>query len=298
MDHPRFIIEASEAESMAKSSGLTLPQLLPSLVRSSQSLARAPISKFQVAAVAVGASGRIFIGVNLEFPGLPFHHTVHAEQFLLTNLALNAETQLRWLAVSAAPCGHCRQFLQEIRDAPNIELLITDNDDPSFTPLSHFLTHPFGPHDLLPKGVPLLLEPRHNNLTFSGDYSPCSDNVLSNGDTPMISQKLKFAALEAANASHAPYSGCPSGVALLDSQGKIYRGSYMESAAYNPSLGPLQTALIAYVAAGAADYDGVVAAVLVEKDGAVVRQETTARLLLQEISPQCQFKAFLCTSAD
>ncbi|CAN6855743.1 unnamed protein product, partial [Brassica oleracea var. botrytis] len=51
---------------------------------------------------------RIFLGVNVEFPGLPLHHSIHAEQFLVTNLTLNDERHLRHFAVSAAPCGHCR----------------------------------------------------------------------------------------------------------------------------------------------------------------------------------------------
>ncbi|XP_061368926.1 cytidine deaminase 1-like isoform X2 [Gastrolobium bilobum] len=296
MDQPRFVIEASEAESMAQSSGITLTQLLPSLVASAQTLARPPISKFPVAAVGVGSSGRIYVGVNLEFPGLPFHHTVHAEQFLVTNLSMNAETHLESFAVSAAPCGHCRQFLQEIRGAPDIKLLITSEKDPQFTPLSHFLTQRFGPHNLLHKGVPLLLEPHHNalSLLLNNDL-PIIPNGISNGYSP--NAELKFAALEAANNSHSPYSGSPSGVALLDSQGNIFKGSYMESAAYNPSLGPLQAALVAYVAGGGGDYDKVVAAVLVEKDGAVIRQEHTARLLLHSISPHCHFKVFLCCSS-
>ncbi|KAK7314343.1 hypothetical protein VNO77_32863 [Canavalia gladiata] len=281
---PRFVIEASEAESMAQSSGKSVTQLLPSLVSSAQCLARIPISKFPVAAVGVGASGRIFVGVNVEFPGLPFHHTIHAEQFLVTNLAINAESRLESFAVSAAPCGHCRQFLQEIRDASDIQLLITSQNPPQLTPLSHFLSDPFGPHDLLPKGVPLLLEPHHNAL-----FLPSNLNYPN--------AKLKLAALEAANHSHAPYSVSPSGVALLDSQGNLYKGSYIESAAYNPSLGPLQAALIAFISSGGGDYDEIVAAVLVEKEGAIVKQEHTAHLLLHSISPHCHFKAFLATSS-
>ncbi|KAE8700326.1 Cytidine deaminase 1 [Hibiscus syriacus] len=155
MDRLRFVIDSAEAEEMAKQSGQTVLQLLRSLVKTTQILARPPISKFHVGAVGMGSSGRIFFGVNLEFPGLPLNQSVHAEQFLITNLSLNAEQCLKYLAVSAAPCGHCR-----------------------------------------------------------------------------------------------PRSGCPSGVALLDVEGKIYKGSYMESAAYNPSLPPAQAALVAYVASG------------------------------------------------
>lgn len=317
MDRPKFIIEASEAESMAKQSGLTTLQILASLVKPARSLARPPISKFHVGAVGYGSSGRIFIGVNLEFPGLPLHHSVHAEQFLVTNLCINAETQLEYIAVSSAPCGHCRQFLQEIRGAPNIKILITsaeydeENDDSKethqpkcdqFNPLSQLLPHRFGPDDLLGKDVPLLLEPHHNGLSLLSET-----NNLCNGDCDGKAieghnyykmKELKHAALEAANKSHAPYSKCPSGLSILDSDGKIYKGSYMESAAYNPSLGPVQAALVVYIAAGGDGYEKIVAAILVEKEDALVKQEHTAKLLLQSISPRCDFKVFHCSSAS
>ncbi|KAL5079879.1 hypothetical protein RYX36_008300 [Vicia faba] len=304
MEKPRFIIESSDAKSMGQSTGLSLTQLLPTIVKSAQPLARVPISKFHVAAVGVGISGRIFIGVNVEFPGLPFHHTIHAEQFLLTNLSQNKETQLQYLAVSAAPCGHCRQFLQEIRGASDIPLLITSDSESKseFTSLSEFLSHPFGPHDLLPKHVPLLLEPRNNDLSFHDTGSNGYSNDNNNNNNQSSISKLKIAALEAANESHAPYSESPSGVALLDSRGNVYKGSYMESAAYNPSLGPVQTAIIGFIASAGgtgddvAEYGELVEAVLVEKDDAVVKQESTARLLLSSIAPRCGFNTFLCIS--
>ncbi|KAI5585277.1 hypothetical protein POPTR_006G150600v4 [Populus trichocarpa] len=304
MDGPIFVIEASEAESMAKQSGLTVLQLLPALVKSAQALARPPISDYHVGAVGLGSSGRIFLGGNLEFPGLPLHHSVHAEQFLITNLTLNAEPSLKYIAVSAAPCGHCRQFLQEIRHAPDVQILITGDstnnqsykndlaNKQQFEPLSCLLPHRFGPDDLLDKDIPLLLETRHNNLSFVGDA------LLPNGICASFDD-LENEALEAANKSHAPFTNCPSGVALMDCEGKVYRGSYMESAAYNPSIGPVQAALVAYVMGGrGGGYDRIVAAVLVEKQGAKARQEQTARLLLKEISPKCELKVFHCGSSS
>ncbi|OVA08458.1 CMP/dCMP deaminase [Macleaya cordata] len=321
MERDRFVIEAAEAESMAKELGLSVLQLLPSLVKSAQKLARPPISKYHVGAVGLGSDGRIFFGVNLEFPGLPLHHSVHAEQFLITNAAINGETQLLYIAVSSAPCGHCRQFMQEIRGANEIKILITStetgddrNQDLIFHPLSHFLTHPFGPDDLLGKDVPLLLEPHNNGLIFDDQNQnqnqiKDSNNVgndfkiHSNGfhtDHDEEFSRLKNAALEAANKSHAPYSGCPSGVALMDSAGKVYKGLYTESAAYNPSLGPVQAALVAYVASrggGGGGYDKIVAGVLVEKEGVMVRQESTAKLILESIAPKCDFRVFNCNSS-
>lgn len=297
MDRPRFVIEASEAESMAKQSGLKIPQLLPSLVKSAQGLARPPISKFHVGAVGLGSSGRVFFGVNLEFPGLPLHHSVHAEQFLVINLALNCESHLNYLAVSAAPCGHCRQFLQEVRSATEIEILVSsiepDSNSHDYVPLPQFLPHRFGPEDLLEKDVPLILESRFNGLSLPKESTGNQNGVAHGGDL----EKLTRAALDAANVSHAPYSKCLSGVALMDADGRIYKGSYMESAAYNPSVGPVQAAVIAYVAGGGDGYEKIAAAVLVEKDGVVVKQEQTARLLLQMISPECKFRVVHCIGA-
>ncbi|CAF2029872.1 unnamed protein product [Brassica napus] len=339
MDRPSFLIHAEEAESAAKRHGVSVVNLLPLLVNPAKPLARPPISKFPVAAVGLGSSGRIFVGVNVEFPGLPLHHSIHAEQFLVANLTLNSEPNLRHFSVSAAPCGHCRQFLQEIRDAPDIKILITDpnafrdavnenendavnenendavnenendavnenendavknendavknendavknKEEDGYVRLESILPHRFGPNDLLERDVPLLLEPHDNRLTILG---------VTNGHTD---SDLKLTALAAANRSYAPYSRCPSGVALVDCEGRVYRGWYMESAAYNPSLGPVQAALVDFVAnGGGGGFERIVGAVLVEKRDAVVRQEHTARMLLQVIAPKCDFEVFHC----
>ena len=56
---------------------------------------------------------------------------------------------------------------------------------------------------------------------------------------------------------------------------KIYKGSYVESAAFNPSLGPLQAAVVVFIAGGGGEYDDIVGAVLVEKDESAKREEGT-----------------------
>ncbi|XP_023885188.1 cytidine deaminase 1 [Quercus suber] len=291
----RFVIPASEAESMAQKANLpSVLHLLPSLVPSAQRLARTPISNFHVGAVGIGGvSGRVFLGVNVEFLNLPLNYSIHAEQFLLTNLSLNAEPSLSHFAVSAAPCGHCRQFYQELRNASSLNVLVADTDLPTataFTPLSHFLPHRFGPENLLSKHLPFLLEPHHNGLSFLTNSQPNGLTATANNF-----DSLRYAALDAANKSHAPYSGCPSGVALIDTDGNIHKGSYAESAAYNPSIGPAQAALVAYIANGGGHgYEKIVAAVLVETESAIVKQEHAARLLFQTISPKCEFKVSLC----
>ena len=62
------------------------------------------------------------MGVNLEFPGLPLQHSVHAEQFLIANAACHGERGLLRIAVNAAPCGHCRQFIAELITAVRVHL--------------------------------------------------------------------------------------------------------------------------------------------------------------------------------
>ncbi|KAI3714582.1 hypothetical protein L6452_21539 [Arctium lappa] len=295
-----YIISASDAESMAESKGLTVPQLLPSLVKSAQRLARPPISNFRVGAVGLASDGRIFFGGNIEFPGLPLHHSIHAEQFLITNLAIHGGgPKLLYMAVSAAPCGHCRQFLQELRGVSDTQIVITDQpqENPNYNPVSSILPNPFGPLDLLDQEMPLILEKHDNQLTIKDQPFISENGNLSNGYTELLEkneEKLKNKALEAARGSHAPYSRCPSGVALMDCEGNVYKGSYMESAAYNPSMMPVQAALVAYMVSGGGGYERIVAAVMVEKEAAMVRQEDTARLLLNNVSPKCELRVVLC----
>ncbi|KAE8790008.1 60S ribosomal protein L35a-1 [Hordeum vulgare] len=83
---------------------------------------------------------------------------VHAEQFLIANAAAVGEPVLRVIAVSHMPCGHCRQFLSEIRGAAGIRILVTsdaaDGCAAEWRTLASLLPRSFGPHDLLPKDAP------------------------------------------------------------------------------------------------------------------------------------------------
>ncbi|PKA61152.1 cytidine deaminase [Apostasia shenzhenica] len=301
--HPlRFVIERDEADVMRREMGLAaVTDLLPALVPAAQRMARPSISGYHVGACALGASGRIYLGVNVEFPGVPLHHTIHAEQFVVTNAAIHGERAICFLAVSDFPCGHCRQFLQEIRSASQIQILITGGDFSAadkYRPLYYFLPHPFGPSDLLNKDVPLLLEPHRNDLIDEEDEiggGVEKREICVNG-LGIMEEELRAAAVKAAMAAHAPYSGCASGFALAGCDGKVYSGSYIESAAYNPSVGPLQAAVVAYLAAGASGGggvgEGIVAAVLAEREGAAVSQEATARTLLAAIAPKVRLSVY------
>ncbi|EFH45682.1 hypothetical protein ARALYDRAFT_491799 [Arabidopsis lyrata subsp. lyrata] len=286
-DRYKFVFTANEAAA----EGVTEPIRLPNLIRKAMSLARAPISKYKVGAVGRTSSGRVYLGVNVDFPGLPLHHSIHAEQFLVTNLALNSEKDLCELAVAISvdgkefgtPCGHCRQFLMEMSNALDIKIMSKPKHEAgSFSSLRHLLPN------VLPKGSPFLLEKRDNCLTLSGPAGEICSSDCSH---------LMCKALAAANNSFSPYTESPSGVALLDNDGKWYYGWYIESVASNPSFGPVQAALVDFVTRSRGKrFNKIVRAVLVEKNNAIVSQERTAKMILDTIAaPNCDFKVFHCS---
>lgn len=237
----------------------TIEQRLVELIPEAKKLAVPPISNFFVGAVALGNSGNFYYGANLEFPGEALSFCVHAEQAAVVNAMVHGETGLEMLAVSAAPCGYCRQFLNELTTAPALRIIIQDTPP---VPLASLLPSAFGPRDL---GVDAaLMSPQSHNLSIDA------------GD------ELAEAALAAANASYAPYTHAYAGVALRARDGAIFRGSLAENAAYNPSLSPLEAAMIDLVIRGRKSYGDVAEAVLVEASGPV-SQEGATRAVLRSI---------------
>jgi cytidine deaminase len=214
---------------------------LLALLPKAAAFARPPISNFRVGAIARGSSGKLYFGTNVEFAGEALSFTVHAEQSAVVNAWMSGETGIDVVATSAAPCGYCRQFLNELVTAREL-LVVMPNES---RPLSELLPSSFGPRDLGIDGG--LLQPEHHGLA-SGD----SDN-------------LARAALQAANMSYAPYSKSFAGVAVATKDGRTFSGAYAENAAFNPSLSPLQAALSQMNLGGAA-WSDIAEVVLVSVD--------------------------------
>lgn len=268
-----FVISAEKASELQKALGLDRASLLQALVPVAREYARPPISNYQVGAAGLGKSGQIYLGVNLEFGGNALNQTVHGEQFTVANALRSGEEGLEMLAVSAAPCGHCRQWLNEVTGGSDL-LILTPSSPP--TPLKDLLPASFGPGDL---GVSAaLLSPQSTSL---------SDLTAGASDDPVAT-----AALYAAERSYAPYSHSPSGAAVQLRDGKIMSGRYAENAAFNPSLSPLQGALIEMVTEGRS-YDEIERVVLVEKKGAPASQQAATRTLLESINPGARYEVHL-----
>ncbi len=116
------------------------------------------------------------------------------------------------------------------------------------------------------------------------------DGLLSdidNGISIEEDSELAACACKAANRSHAPYSKNFSGVALKAQDGRIFEGMYAENAAFNPSLPPLQVALINM---NMSNYplSEIVEAALVESADSKISQLARTQALLEALNPDVQ----------
>jgi cytidine deaminase len=194
-------------------------------------LARPRISDYHVGAVGVAATGALVLGGNLEFPGASIHHTVHAEGFV-TLRARALGLDLVALAISQArPCAHCRQVLAEVAWADTLRLIDPFGADVG---LWDVYPAPFTPGDL-----------GEAPATAGGDAR------ASRTTGPDVPADAAAALAAAAARAHAPYSGEPAAIVLRLADGRWVDGAVLESVAFNPTIGPLQDALVGMAAAGA-----------------------------------------------
>jgi cytidine deaminase len=224
-------------------------------------LARPPISGFFVGAVGIEAgTGDLILGANLEFPGLDLGSTIHGEGFVATRI-FQRDAALAVLATGEArPCAHCRQCLSEYAWSPDLEFI---------DPLGHTLSlaqlypWPFVPGVLGEPGI------------VPGAV-PWPDLAL---DASGLERDLADALLLAGRRAHAPYGRCPAAVVLRLHDGRLIAGSVIESVSFNPTISPLQSALIGLHADGAGSADIASATLAVVRGGDVDPTAATRALL-------------------
>jgi cytidine deaminase len=233
------------------------------LLQQAQQAAIAPVSQFQVSAVALGVSGQAYLGYNIEFENQPIQQTLHAEQHAIALAKVSGEAQLESLWVTALPCGHCRQFLLEL-GMPDLTIhVVSDVQDQSFS-LAQLLPEPF-----------TWADPDSGLLTASeGTFTLAEETT----------DPLVYAALEALQASYAPYTQCHAGVAIATAEDLILSGSMLESAAFNPTVNPFQVAYAHLLASGLSAHD-IVAVSLVERSDARLSVAPTTWSLVRTLAP-------------
>ncbi len=183
------------------------------LLPAARQYSRATISDFQVGAVAKArmtnnaSDFSLFLGANIEFPAQALTQTIHAEQSAIINAWLQGAKQIDDVAVNAAPCGCCRQFLHELEGSQNLTILIHDSIDGKSTRnnLSDLLPTAFGPREL---GSATGL--------MAAAAQPADLKLKLSSNDPFV---LEAAA--AAKKSYAPYSRNFAGCAIKSADGKI-----------------------------------------------------------------------------
>ena len=217
-------VPAEKVAAMARDLEASPSEVKLSLLPVAALFAQAPISNFPVGALCEGASGKLYFGANVEIPYSSLDFTIHAEQASIVNALSHGETEMRSLCVTAAPCGYCRQFINELDEAAGTTVLMPRQAEISFGDLLPFA---FGSGDLGVEGGMRLSGNRRLRLDDAEELDPLVERALS-----------------AADCSYAPYTGNYAGVAVRLDSDRLIDGCYLESAAFNPSVSPLQSAIV------------------------------------------------------
>jgi cytidine deaminase len=254
-------LSSEQFEQLLAISGLEDAELRVALLPFAAAYSYAPLSNFYVGASVRGLSGKRYFGANVEFDGVQLGQTVHAEQSAISHAWMKGEQGVADITINFSPCGHCRQFMNELSTADKLQIQLPERDSKS---LQEYLPESFGPADL---GITSALM---TNIDH-GKQSQEDDEVL----------QLAIAAL---NRSHAPYTHNLSGIALKMANGKVYQGAYAENAAFNPSLPPLQVALIQLLL-DRQKFEDIESAALVEVSEGTISHLATTQSTLEALNP-------------
>lgn len=256
----RGILSHSDILQLCNEHQVSELELLKACVPVASLFSVAPISKFYVGAVALGITEQgdrqFYFGANVEFSHQALSLVVHAEQSAINNAWLNGASRIVKIAISDAPCGYCRQFMNELNTADSLDIHLPERD---FT-LRELLPNAFGPKDL------------GNKVSLLSSASQAVNFI----DVDNIDQKLVMTASN----SYVPYTSNYSAVKIATYEHGDFYGGYAENAAYSPSLSPLQSALSQLYLAGVAfTGENVESISLLETQGAENQLEVTKSVL-------------------
>lgn len=260
-EHFPAMLSAEQVATLQRATGMDADALAFALLPIAAACARTDLSHFNVGAIARGISGNWYFGGNMEFRGSTMQQTVHAEQSAICHAWLRGEKALTSITVNYTPCGHCRQFMNELNSGLTLRINLPGRETHT---LGDYLPDAFGPKDLQIKT--LLMDDQNHGFALTGD-------------------ELSQSAIAAANKSHTPYTHSPSGVAIACRSGQIFSGSYAENAAFNPTLPPLQGALN-LLSLNGFEYSDIERVILAERNDAPLTQWDATQSTLRALGCQ------------
>lgn len=246
--HHAGILPSSDVATLCQQHDQPVDAILRACLPIAAQFAVAPISQFFVGAIVCGLDSQgeqhFYFGANVEFAQQALSLVVHAEQSAINNAWLNGAKEIIKIAISDAPCGYCRQFMNELADAQSFDILLPKQQ----FKLADLLPYAFGPNDL---GNPYsLFNPAPQQHQF------------------VATAELDKTLLSCALSAYVPYSENYSAVKISTFANGDFYGRYAENAAYSPSLSPLQSAISQLHLAGLAMTKDVVKGIeLVQTQG-------------------------------
>jgi cytidine deaminase len=269
---PGRIIPAAAVDRIVRDHALAGPEdLMRHLVPAARTWAQPPISDFFVGTVGRDTTGDLILGCNLEFPGTTLAFTVHGEGFVMTRAFQLGRTITTLALGEAHPCAHCRQYISEFTAVRDMVLI---------DPLGHRLT--------MAQLYPWPFDPG-----YLGQTGAVPGAVNFPGLTP--SAPIPESLLKAGQGAWAPYSRCPGALLLKLTDGTEITGAAVESVAFNPTIQPVQSALIALLAHDRTPSEIASATLGTVFNGAVDYTASTKELLTR-IAPQAALTTIGWTS--
>ena len=111
-------------------------------------MAYAPYSHFRVGAAVLAESGKVYGGANVE--NASYGATICAERNAVAAAVNAGERKLEAIAVTATPCGMCRQVMREFCDPKTFKVIVAKTaDDYRVFTLEELLPESFGPEHLV-----------------------------------------------------------------------------------------------------------------------------------------------------
>jgi cytidine deaminase len=226
------VLQREDVDEIRHGYGLSVEELLLLARPAADAYARPPISDFHVGVIGLEAdTGNLIFGGNLEFVGAHIGNTVHGEGFVFARGFSRGNSIATICIGEAHPCAHCRQFLSEF--AASKDLLLID-------PLGHRLKMaelypwPFDPDYLGERGV------------VAGEMRQPQLSLARNDLPPAAAMRLT----ELGRHSYTPYGKSPAAIVLTLNDGVVLGGAAIESVSFNPTMSPLQAAMIDLFAHG------------------------------------------------
>jgi cytidine deaminase len=250
------------------------------LMEHAKKFSKPDVSGRRIGMVAIGESGRAYLGTNVEFKASEASWTIHGEVFAIALARKYGERKITRLVMSLQPCDPCRQIIRET-GYDNIPLTFITENAASKTIAATYREATNG--SLSPEvysyATPRLNLFRHPNQGLEKRF------CLSPRTTPLERQ-----AFYSANQSYSPNKRETwAGLAVKLRDHSIYTGNAITISGPNPTIVPMMALITKLIADGRSPAE-IEQAVLVEPPKPDYSFKASTAGILKIVAPNAKLK--------